>query len=50
MAFYKKIAIIELKRLEMNDTTDMATLTIRMVIFLVVAGVFLFVLKSKKGE
>lgn len=34
----------------MNDTTDIATLTIRMVIFVVIAGVFFFVLKSKKKD
>lgn len=33
----------------MNDTTDFTTLTIRVGIFLVIAGVFFFVLKSKKG-
>ena len=32
----------------MNDTTDLTTLTIRMGIFLVIAGIFYFVLKSKK--
>jgi len=32
----------------MNDTTDITTLTIRMIIFLVIAGIFFFVLKSKK--
>jgi len=32
----------------MNDTTDITTLTIRMVILLVIAGIFFFVLKSKK--
>jgi len=32
----------------MNDTFDLTTLTVRMLIFIVVAGVFYFVLKSKK--
>jgi len=31
----------------MNDTHDITTLTIRMVIFLVIAGIFYFTLKSK---
>ncbi len=34
----------------MNDTTDITTLTIRMVIFVVIAGIFYFVLKGKKVE
>jgi len=34
----------------MNDTTDPITLTLRMVIFAVIAGIFYFTLKSKKGE
>lgn len=34
----------------MNDTTDLTTLTIRLGIFIVIAGVFLFVLKSKKRK
>jgi len=32
----------------MNDTTDLTTLTIRIGVFLVIAGIFYFVLKSKK--
>lgn len=32
----------------MNDTTDITTLTLRMLIFVVIAGVFFFVLKGKK--
>jgi hypothetical protein len=32
----------------MNDTQDITTLTIRMAIFIVIAGIFLFILKSKK--
>jgi preprotein translocase subunit YajC len=32
----------------MNDTTDITTLTIRIAIFVVIAGIFYFVLKSKK--
>jgi len=34
----------------MNDTTDFTTLSIRLVIFLVIAGIFYFVLKSKKTD
>ena len=34
----------------MNDTTDITTLTIRVAIFVVIAGIFYFVLKSKKEE
>ncbi len=32
----------------MNDTDDITTLTIRMVVFIVIAGIFYFTLKSKK--
>ena len=32
----------------MNDTQDLTTLTIRIVIFLVIAGIFVFTLKGKK--
>jgi hypothetical protein len=32
----------------MNDTTDITTLTIRIIIFIVIASIFYFVLKSKK--
>jgi len=32
----------------MNETTDLTTLTIRMGIFLIIAGIFFFILKSKK--
>jgi len=32
----------------MNDTQDMTTLTIRMIIFTIIAAIFFFVLKSKK--
>ena len=32
----------------MNDTTDVVTLTTRILIFAVIAGIFYFVLKSKK--
>jgi preprotein translocase subunit YajC len=32
----------------MNDTTDFTTLSVRMVIFVVIAAIFYFVLKSKK--
>ena len=32
----------------MDDTPDITTLTIRIVIFVVIAGIFYFVLKSKK--
>ena len=34
----------------MNDTTDVTTLTLRILIFAVIAGVFYFVLKSKKEK
>jgi len=34
----------------MNDTNDPLTLTLRMVIFVVIAGIFYFVLKSKKEK
>ena len=34
----------------MNDTDDITTLTVRMAIFLVIAGIFYFVLKSKKED
>jgi len=34
----------------MNDTSDLTTLTIRMVIFLVIAGIFYFTLRSKKDD
>jgi len=34
----------------MNDTTDLTTLTIRITIFVVIAGIFYFVLKSKKEK
>jgi len=33
----------------MNDTTDISTLTVRIVIFVVIAGIFYFILKSKKN-
>ena len=32
----------------MNDTQDITTLTIRMVIFIVIAGIFFFTLKKGK--
>ena len=34
----------------MNDTTDPITLTLRMIIFIVIAGIFYFTLKSKKED
>jgi hypothetical protein len=34
----------------MNDTTDIGTLTARIVIFAVIAVIFFFVLKSKKEQ
>ena len=34
----------------MNDTFDLNTILVRTVLFIVVAGVFYFVLKSKKEE
>ena len=33
----------------MNDTTDITTLTVRIAIFAVIAGIFYFVLESKKN-
>jgi len=32
----------------MNDTTDITTLSIRIAIFVVIAGIFYFTLNSKK--
>ena len=32
----------------MNDAADITTLSIRMLIFIVIAGIFFFILKSKK--
>jgi len=34
----------------MNDTNDPVTLTLRIVLFIVIAGIFYFVLKSKKEK
>jgi len=34
----------------MNDTADLTTLTIRMLIFVVIAGIFFFTLKSGKKK
>lgn len=34
----------------MNDTQDITTLTIRIAIFLVIIGIFYFVLKGKKED
>jgi len=34
----------------MNDTTDITTLSLRVAIFVIIAGIFFFVLKSKKTE
>lgn len=34
----------------MNDSFDMNTIIVRTVLFIVVAGVFYFVLKSKKDD
>ncbi len=34
----------------MDDATDITTLTIRTVVFVVIAGIFYFVLKSKKNK
>jgi len=31
----------------MNDTTDITTLSVRIAIFVIVAGIFFFVLKKK---
>jgi heme/copper-type cytochrome/quinol oxidase subunit 2 len=37
-----------LQEKKMDDTTDMTTLTIRMLVLVVIAVVFYFVLKAKK--
>ncbi len=34
----------------MNDTTDITTLTLRIAIFVVIAGIFYFVLKGDKTK
>ncbi|CAI6150313.1 MAG: hypothetical protein SPLUMA1_SPLUMAMAG1_01043 [uncultured Sulfurimonas sp.] len=34
----------------MNDTIDITTLTVRILIFVVIAGIFYFVLKSEKNK
>ena len=34
----------------MNDTSDLTTLTIRIILFVVIAGIFYFTLKSKKTK
>jgi len=34
----------------MNDTQDLTTLTLRIVVFVVIAGIFYFTLKSKKKK
>lgn len=34
----------------MNDTTDITTLTLRVAIFVVIAGIFYFVLKGDKTK
>ena len=34
----------------MNDTTDVTTLTIRIAVFVVIAAIFFFVLKSEKKK
>lgn len=34
----------------MNGTDDLTTLTIRMVVFIVIAAIFYFTLKSKKNK
>jgi len=34
----------------MNDTTDITTLSVRIAIFVIIAGIFFFVLKSDKKE
>ena len=34
----------------MNETTDLTTLTIRIGIFIVIVGIFYFVLKAKKNK
>jgi heme/copper-type cytochrome/quinol oxidase subunit 2 len=37
-----------LQEKKMDDTTDMTTLTIRMLVLVVIAVIFYFVLKAKK--
>lgn len=37
-------------RYYMNDTFDITTLSIRMLVFVVIAGIFYFILKSKKNK
>jgi len=34
----------------MNDTTDLGALTLRVIILVVIAGIFFLVLKSKKRD
>ena len=34
----------------MNDTMDLTTLTIRIAVFVVIAGIFVLVLKGKKNS
>jgi len=34
----------------MNDTSDITTLSVRIAIFVIIAGIFFFVLKSKKTK
>ena len=34
----------------MNDTTDITTLTVRIAIFVIIAGIFFVVLRSKKEQ
>ncbi len=34
----------------MNDTSDLTTLSVRMLVFVAVLGVFYFVLRSKKDK
>jgi hypothetical protein len=46
--FSRLVKVSTYQRQFMNDTQDITTLTIRIVIFIVILGVFYFVLKEKK--
>jgi len=48
LSIYCYLLIKAPKGIYMNDTTDVTTLSVRMLIFVVIAGIFYFVLKSKK--
>jgi len=38
------------REISMNDTTDLTTLTIRVAVFVIIAGIFYFVLKGEKKK